>query len=155
MATNLGIDRVFAQVKPQEKAEVIRTLQSVSIGKHRAIVAMVGDGINDSPALTQADVGIVLGTGTDIAISASDVTIIFTDLQAIITAIKLSRATLDNIKQNLFFAFIYNTIGVPIAAGLFYPLFGWSIDPTIAVGAMAFSSVSVVTNALRLRRFKG
>jgi P-type Cu+ transporter len=155
LATNLGIDRVFAQVKPQEKAEVIRTLQSVSVGKHRAIVAMVGDGINDAPALAQADVGIAMGTGTDIAIAASDVTIISTDLQAIITAIKLSRATIDNIKQNLFFAFIYNIIGIPIAAGLFYPLFGWLLNPTIAGGAMAFSSVSVVTNALRLRRFKG
>ncbi len=154
LAQNLGIDRVFAQIKPQEKAEVIRTLQSTLIGKHRSIVAMVGDGINDAPALAQADVGISLGTGTDIAIAASDVTIISPDLQAIITAIKLSRATLTNIKQNLFFAFIYNIIGIPIAAGLFYPLFGWLLNPMLAGGAMAFSSVSVVTNALRLRKFK-
>jgi P-type Cu+ transporter len=155
LAKSIGIDRVFAQIKPQGKAEVIQTLQSTSIGKHRAIVAMVGDGINDAPALAQADVGIAMGTGTDIAIAASDVTIISPDLQAIITAIKLSRSTLTNIKQNLFFAFIYNIIGIPIAAGLFYPLFGWLLNPAIAGGAMAFSSVSVLTNALRLRRFKG
>jgi P-type Cu+ transporter len=155
LAQSLGIDRVFARVKPQGKAEVIRTLQSKSNGKHRSIVAMVGDGINDAPALAQADVGISVGTGTDIAIAASDVTIISPDLQSIITAIKLSRATLNNIKQNLFFAFIYNIIGIPIAAGLFYPLFGWLLNPAIAGGAMAFSSVSVVANALRLRRFNG
>jgi heavy metal translocating P-type ATPase len=155
LAQTLGIDRVFAQIKPQGKAEIIRTLQSQYIGKHRSIVAMVGDGINDAPALAQADVGIAMGTGTDIAIAASDVTIISPDLQSIITAIKLSRSTLTNIKQNLFFAFIYNLIGIPIAAGLFYPLFGWLLNPAIAAGAMAFSSVSVLANALRLRRFKG
>jgi P-type Cu+ transporter len=154
LAKSLGIDRVFAQVKPQGKAEVIKTLQSTFSGKHRSIVAMVGDGINDAPALAQADVGISLGTGTDIAIAASDVTIISPDLQAIITAIKLSRATLTNIKQNLFFAFIYNIIGIPIAAGIFYPVFGWLLNPAIAGGAMAFSSVSVVANALRLRKLK-
>ncbi len=155
LADSLGIERVFARVKPQEKAEVIRTLQGTKFSNNVPIVAMVGDGINDAPALAQADVGIAMGAGTDIAIAASDVTIISADLQAIITAIKLSRSTISNIKQNLFFAFIYNIIGIPIAAGLFYPVFGWLLNPAIAGGAMAFSSVSVVTNALRLRRFKG
>jgi Cu+-exporting ATPase len=155
LATELGIDRVFAQVKPQEKVAIIRQLQAPIDRQHRPIVAMVGDGINDAPALAQADVGIAMGTGTDIAIAASDITIVSTDLQAIITAVKLSRSTLNNIKQNLFFAFIYNLIGIPIAAGLFYPLFGWLLNPAIAGGAMAMSSLSVVTNALRLKHFKG
>jgi Cu+-exporting ATPase len=154
LAQRVGIDRVFAQVQPQGKAEVIRTLQSNSTRKHRPIVAMVGDGINDAPALAQADVGIAMGTGTDIAIAASDVTIISSNLQTIINAIELSRATLTNIKQNLFFAFIFNILGIPIAAGVFYPIFGWLLNPMLAGGAMAFSSVLVVTNALRLKKFR-
>jgi P-type Cu+ transporter len=154
LAGRVGIDRVFAQVKPQGKAEVIQLLQSPSNGKHPSLVAMVGDGINDAPALAQADVGIAMGSGTDIAIATSDVTIISPNLQTIVTAIELSRATLTNIKQNLFFAFIFNIIGIPIAAGVFYPIFGWLLDPMLAGGAMALSSVSVVTNALRLKRFR-
>jgi P-type Cu+ transporter len=154
LAGRVGIDRVFAQIKPQGKAEVIQFLQSPTNGKHRSLVAMVGDGINDAPALAQADVGIAMGSGTDIAIAASDVTIVSPNLQTIVTAIELSRATLTNIKQNLFFAFIFNIIGIPIAAGVFYPIFGWLLDPMLAGGAMALSSVSVVTNALRLKRFR-
>jgi len=149
IAQEVGIQRVFAQVRPEQKAQQIQRLQQE--GK---IVAMVGDGINDAPALAQADVGIAIGTGTDIAIAASDITLISGDLQGIVTAILLSRATINNIRQNLFFAFIYNIIGIPIAAGILFPFTGWLLNPIIAGGAMAFSSVSVVTNALRLRQLK-
>jgi Cu+-exporting ATPase len=149
IADSVGIHRYVAQVRPDQKAAQIQALQAE--GK---IVAMVGDGINDAPALAQADVGMAIGTGTDVAIAASDITLISGDLQGIVTAIQLSRATMANIRQNLFFAFIYNVAGIPIAAGVLYPLLGWLLNPIVAGAAMALSSVSVVTNALRLRRFR-
>jgi Cu+-exporting ATPase len=165
IASLLGIKRIFAEVRPDQKAAIIQTLQAEKktrrgtggkrrVPHQRSTVAMVGDGINDAPALAQADVGIAIGTGTDVAIAASDITLISGDLMGIVTAIQLSRATMNNIRQNLFFAFIYNVAGIPLAAGVLFSLTGWLLNPIIAGGAMAFSSVSVVTNALRLRNFK-
>jgi Cu+-exporting ATPase len=143
----LGIEEVIAEVLPEQKVEVIEALQ-----RQGRKVAMAGDGINDAPALARADVGIAMGTGTDIAIESGSVTLVKGDLRAIVKAIRLSRATMRNVKQNLFFAFVYNALGVPIAAGVLYPFFGILLSPIIAAAAMAASSICVVTNALRLRR---
>ena len=149
VARKLVIDEVYANIMPDGKANVIKQLQ-----EDGAIVAMAGDGINDAPALAQADVGIAMGTGTDVAIESAGITLIKGDLLGILKVLKLSRATMKNIRQNLFFAFIYNSAGVPIAAGVLYPFFGILLSPVIAATAMSFSSVSVIVNALRLKNIK-
>jgi len=149
VAAKLGIDEVMAEVRPDEKADVVAKLQAQG-----RVVAMAGDGINDAPALARAQVGIAMGTGTDIAMESAAITLVKGDLRGIVRAFALSRATMRNIRQNLFFAFVYNTVGVPVAAGVLYPFFGLLLSPMIASAAMTFSSVSVIGNALRLRRLE-
>jgi Cu+-exporting ATPase len=149
IAQKLDIEEFEAEVLPETKLEIVRRLR----GQGR-VVAMAGDGINDAPALAQADVGIAMGTGTDVAMESGSITLVKGDLTGILRARKLSQATMRNIRQNLFFAFAYNAIGVPIAAGVLYPFFGLLLSPIIAAAAMSFSSVSVIANALRLRNVK-
>jgi P-type Cu+ transporter len=147
VAQKLGIDQVISEVLPEQKIEAVKRFQ-----KDGGVVAMAGDGINDAPALAQAQVGIAMGTGTDVAMKSADVTLVKGDLRGIVRARVLSRLTMNNVKQNLFFAFLYNSIGVPIAAGALYPVFGVLLSPMLAAAAMSFSSVSVIANALRLRK---
>ncbi|TQF16550.1 HAD-IC family P-type ATPase, partial [Myxococcus llanfairpwllgwyngyllgogerychwyrndrobwllllantysiliogogogochensis] len=145
----LGISEVIAGVLPEGKGDVVKRLQ-----KEGRVVGMAGDGVNDAPALAQADVGIAMGTGTDIAMESAGVTLVKGDLRGIVRARRLSQGSLRNIRQNLFFAFIYNLLGVPLAAGVLYPFFGLLLSPIFASAAMSLSSVSVIVNALRLRRLK-
>ena len=147
VASRLGLDDVRAEVLPEQKAEVVRQLQ-----QEGHVVAMAGDGVNDAPALAQAQVGIAMGTGTDVAMQSAGVTLVRGDLRGILRARQLSRAAMRNIRQNLFFAFVYNAVGVPVAAGILYPALGLLLNPMIAAAAMSLSSVSVIANALRLRR---
>jgi Cu+-exporting ATPase len=147
VAKKLGIDDVKAEVLPAEKGDVVRQLQRDGL-----VVAMAGDGINDAPALAEATVGIAMGTGTDVAMESAGITLVKGDLRGITRARRLSRATMRNIRQNLFLAFIYNAVGIPVAAGVLYPFVGWLISPIWASAAMTLSSVSVIGNALRLRR---
>src|SRR5205823_838708 len=149
IARKLGIERVEAEVLPDQKVKTIERLQSEG-----RMVAMAGDGINDAPALAKANVGIAMGSGTDIAMESAAITLVKGDLRGIVRARRLSRATMRNIRQNLFFAFAYNTIGIPIAAGLLYPFFGLLLSPMLASAAMTLSSVSVIANALRLRKLE-
>ena len=146
IAKEVGIDDVVAEVLPDDKLNKIKELQSQG-----HIVAMAGDGINDAPALAQADIGIAMGTGTDVAIETAGITLLHGDISKLVKAIRLSKFTMRGIKQNLFWAFIYNIVGIPLAGGLFYPIFGWLLSPVFAGLAMAFSSVSVVGNSLRLK----
>jgi Cu+-exporting ATPase len=147
VARKLNIDRVEAEVLPDQKAEIVKKLQAEG-----RIVAMAGDGINDAPALAQAHVGVAMGTGTDVAMESAGVTLVKGDLRGIVRARRLSRKVMRNIRENLFFAFVYNSLGVPVAAGVLYPVFGLLLSPIIAAAAMSFSSVSVIGNALRLRK---
>jgi Cu+-exporting ATPase len=149
VAKQLGLDAVEAEIDPAGKVAQVKTLRTE--GKH---VAMAGDGINDSPALSEAEVGIAMGTGTDVAMQSAGITLVKGDLRGIAKAIRLSRATMRNIRQNLVFAFLYNALGIPIAAGLLYPFFGLLLSPIIAGAAMSLSSVSVISNALRLRKVR-
>jgi Cu+-exporting ATPase len=147
IAAQLGIDQVIAEVLPQQKAEAVAALK-----RQGRVVAMAGDGVNDAPALAAADVGIAMATGTDVAIHSAAVTILHGDPNGIVRALRLSRATMRNVRQNLFWAFVYNLLAVPVAAGALYPVFGVLLSPMLASAAMSFSSVSVIANALRLRR---
>ena len=147
VAGKLHIDEVMAEVLPEQKGEIVKRLRAEG-----RTVAMAGDGINDAPALAQAHVGIAMGTGTDVAMESAGITLVKGDLRGIAKARRLSRGTMSNIRQNLFFAFIYNSLGVPVAAGILYPFFGILLSPILAATAMTFSSVSVITNALRLRK---
>ena len=149
VASQLGITEVEAGVQPEQKGEIVKRLRAEG-----RIVAMAGDGINDAPALAAAHVGIAMGTGTDVAMDSAGITLVKGDLAGIVRARKLSQATMRNIRQNLFFAFVYNSLGVPIAAGVLYPFFGLLLSPILAAGAMSLSSVSVITNSLRLRKVK-
>ena len=148
IAKEIGLSAVYAEVLPQDKARYVKELM-----EQGQKVAMVGDGVNDAPALTQADVGIAIGNGTDVAIEAADVVLVKNSIQDVVTALKLGRATIRNVKQNLFWAFCYNTLGIPVAAGLLYLFGGPLLNPMVAAAAMSLSSVSVVTNALRLNAF--
>ena len=145
----IGFDSVIAEVMPQDKDKIIQNLQAE--GKK---VAMVGDGINDAPALARSDLGFAIGSGTDVAIEAADVVLIKNDLVDVVTGIRLSKSVIRNIKENLFWAFFYNILGIPLAAGVFYLSLGWKLSPMFAAAAMSLSSITVVTNALRLKNFK-